>query len=137
MFKLILTQLVALASVNAQDVLRAGLKNSLDIAILEQAKDAYFDMILSLINNIELPDIEDSHGNFLRQNSFEITGRTDKVNFYADVAKNAIVFDCKKINAVARSGDFRYKAEPLLVAKGHAEVDMNTIEIQVGISFTT
>jgi len=86
-------------------------------------------MILSLISNIELPDLEDGDGNYLRENTFQITGRTDKVNFYADTAKNAIVFDCKKINAVARSGDFRYKAEPLLVAKGHAEVDMNTVEI--------
>jgi hypothetical protein len=137
MFKLILTQLVAFATVNSQSTIRAGLKNSLDIAILEQAKDTYFDMILSLINDIELPDIEDADGNYLRDNSFQISGRTDKVSFYADPAKNAIVFDCKKINAVARSGDFRYKEAPLLVAKGHAEVDMDTIEIQVGISFST
>ena len=137
MFKLIFTQLCAFAAVRAQSTVRAGLKNSLDIAILEQAKDTYFDMILSLINNIELPDLEDADGNYLRENSFQITGRTDRVNFYADPAKNAIVFDCKKINAVARSGDFRYKEAPLLVAKGHAEVDMNTVEIQVGISFST
>jgi hypothetical protein len=86
-------------------------------------------MILSLINGIELPDVEDADGNYLRGNTFEINGRTDKVNFYADVAKNAIVFDCKKISAVARSADFRYKGAPLLVAKGHAEVDMNSVEI--------
>ena len=42
MFKLILTQLVAFATVNSQSTIRAGLKNSLDIAILEQAKDTYF-----------------------------------------------------------------------------------------------
>ena len=41
------------------------------------------------------------------------------------------------MSAVARSGDFRYKAAPLLVAKGHAEVDMNTVDIEVGMSFST
>jgi hypothetical protein len=35
MFKLILTQLVAFAAVKSQSTVRAGLKNSLDIAILE------------------------------------------------------------------------------------------------------
>jgi hypothetical protein len=92
---------------------------------------------LSLVNNLELPDLEDKDGNYLRGNHFSITGRTDKVDFFADVANNAIVLDCKKINAVARSDEFRYKEAPLLVAKGHAEVDINTIEVQVGIKFTT
>ena len=86
-------------------------------------------MILSLVNNLELPDLEDKDGNYLRGNHFEITGRADKVDFFADVANNAIVLDCKKINAVARSDEFRYKEAPLLVAKGHAEVDINTIEV--------
>lgn len=43
----------------------------------------------------------------------------------------------KKVTAVARSGKFRYKVAPLVVAKGHAEVDMNTIEIDVGLAFST
>ena len=35
----------------------AGVKNSLDISVVEQAKDVYFDEIVKLINNLELPDI--------------------------------------------------------------------------------
>jgi len=30
----------------------AGLKNSLDISVVEQAKDVYFDEIVKLINNL-------------------------------------------------------------------------------------
>lgn len=51
--------------------------------------------------------------------------------------KNAIVLKNRKISAVARSGSFRYKVAPLIVAKGHAEVDMNTVEIDVGLAFST
>ena len=43
----------------------------------------------------------------------------------------------KKVSAVARCGDFRYKVAPLIVSTGHAEVDMNTIEIDLGLSFST
>ena len=35
----------------------AGVKNSLAISVVEQAKDVYFDEIVKLINNVELPDI--------------------------------------------------------------------------------
>jgi len=47
-------------------VLKAGLKTAIDISIIEQAKDAYFQEILKLINNIDLPDLEDGDGNYLR-----------------------------------------------------------------------
>lgn len=136
MFKIILASCVTVAAVCAQ-TLKAGLKTSLDIAVLEQAKDVYFDKILSLINGMTLPDLDDGHGNYLHDNSLEILERTSAVEFVTDVAKNAVVLKNKKISAIARTGDFRYKAEPLLVAKGHAEVDMNTVDIEAGLSFST
>lgn len=43
----------------------------------------------------------------------------------------------KKVSAVARSGSFKYKVAPLVIAKGHAEVDMNTVDIEIGLSFST
>ena len=42
MFKLILAGIASLAGVHSQD-LKAGLKTSLDISILDQAKDVWFD----------------------------------------------------------------------------------------------
>ena len=41
------------------------------------------------------------------------------------------------MSAKARSNDFRYKEAPLVVAKGSVEVDMNTVDIQAGLSFST
>ena len=46
-----------------------GLKASMDIAVVEQAKDVYMDSILKFLNNLYLPDIGDSkdylHGNHI------------------------------------------------------------------------
>jgi hypothetical protein len=116
---------------------QAGLKTSLDIAVIEQAKDVYFDEIMKLINGMSLPDIDDGDGNYLKENTFEVVESKDHCEFTTDVNKNAVVLVNKKVSAVARSGKFRYKVAPLVVAKGHAEVDMNTVEIDVGMAFST
>lgn len=138
MFKLILSACVALvAQTGAQSTLKAGLKTSLDISILEQAKDVYFQKILDLINGMDLPDLEDGDGNYLRGNTLEISELTTKVEFVPDVANNAVVLKNKKVSAVAKCAEFRYKLEPLIIAKGHAEVDMNTVDIEAGLSFAT
>ena len=135
MIKLISAYLVAGVVVHAQ-TLKAGIKNSLDISVLEQAKDVYFDKILELINNLSLPDLEDGKGNYLRENTFEIIGRSDRTEFVADVANNAVVLKNSKVSAKACSSQFRYK-EGLLIAKGDVEADMNTVNIEAGLSFST
>lgn len=136
MFKIVTTYLVASLGVFGQSVLKAGIKNSLDIAVLEQAKDVYYDKIVSLINGITIPDLEDGKGNYLRDNTFEVISRSDKTEFYTDVANNAVVLRNAKVSGKYRSKEFRYK-EGLLVAKGSVEVDMNTVEIVAGLSFST
>lgn len=136
MFRILVSACAVIAGVSSQ-TLKAGLKTSLDISVLEQAKDVYFEEILKLINNLELPDLEDGQGNYLKDNSFQITESKEYVEFTTDVDKNAVIFANKKVSAVARSGQFRYKVAPLVVAKGHAEVDMNTIDIEIGLAFST
>ena len=52
--------LIALATVlclSPAAAFLAGVKNSLDISVVEQAKDVYFDEIVKLINNLEIPDV--------------------------------------------------------------------------------
>ena len=39
-----------------------GLHASLDVAIIEQAKDVYMDKILEALNNLQLPDIVSEDG---------------------------------------------------------------------------
>jgi hypothetical protein len=128
MFKKIATLLMCLGNLTRADVATttAGLKTSLDIEVMEQAKDIYFDEIVKLINSIQLPDLEDGNGNYMRGNSFVMNERTEKVEIFTDVGKNAMVLKCAKLSGVFRSEEFRYR-ELLIVAKGHIEVDLNTI----------
>ncbi len=80
--------------------LTPGIKGSFDIAVLEQAKDIYFDKVVQLINNISIPDFEDNDGNYLRGNSFVMNERTSDVSIYADPVNNALVMRCNKLSGV-------------------------------------
>jgi len=122
------------STISAQANFKAGLKNSLDTGVLEQAKDVYFDTVMKLIADIAIPDFADGDGNYMRQNQFILKARTDKVEIYTDVAKNAVVMKCNKLSAEFSTSSFRYDAG-LVTAKGYAEVDMNTVTIGVGLAF--
>ena len=87
MFKIIL----ATVSTAFAQTLKAGLKTTIEIAILEQAKDVYFQKILDIVNGMELPDLQDADGNYLKGNSIEIIEGTKYVEFVPDVKKNAVV----------------------------------------------
>lgn len=104
--------------------------------MLEQAKDAYFDDIVTVINSLKIPDIEDSKGNYMKGNSFVMDERTDNVLIYPDVANNALVMRCDKLSGVFYNNEFRYKEWPF-VAKGHSDVIISTILVQFGLSFGT
>lgn len=63
----IVTLFALIGSATAQN--NSGVKASLDVAILEQAKNVYMDTILNTLNNLALPDFGDSkdylHGNHI------------------------------------------------------------------------
>ena len=96
----------------------SGIKNSLDISIVEQAKDVYFDEIIKLINNLELPDIylPDDKG-YMIGNKFVLMESSSDVQFTTDVQDNAVVFEVTDFKGTFYCDHFRYK-ELLLVAKG-------------------
>lgn len=73
----------------------------------------------------------------MKQNSFEIVEAKEYVEFRPDSDKNALVFANKKVTAKFKSGKFRYKVAPLIVSKGHVEVDLHTVDIEIGIAFST
>lgn len=79
----------------------------------------------------------DDHGNYLEENRFTLDQTAQDVVFSVDVPNNAIVLTCNNLSASFFSGKFRYKEAPLLVAKGHLEVDMDKVTIGVGLQFTT
>ena len=49
-----------------------GVAGSFDISILEQAKDVYFQKLISLINHIEIPDLVQDKHDYMKQNSLVI-----------------------------------------------------------------
>lgn len=113
-----------------------GMKASMDISVLEQAKDTYFDKIVQIINSLQIPDFVEDSNHYLKGNSFVMNERTSDVSIYTDVAKNALVMRCDKMSGVFYNDSFRYKSWPF-VATGHSEVIINTIEVGFGLSFGT
>ena len=47
---------------------KAGSKASMDIDVLEQAKDIWFDEIIGVLNGLQIPDLEDADGNYIKEN---------------------------------------------------------------------
>ena len=62
-----LVALFALSSHTALATSPSGIRASLDISVMEQAKNVYMDLILKTVNNLQLPDYNDGkdymHGN--------------------------------------------------------------------------
>jgi hypothetical protein len=136
--KCLLATLLTFACTSAQTSVKSGVKTGMAIAILEQGKDAYFDSIMNLINNVPLPDVYSPDGKgYMLENSFQLTGRSSDVNFWTDSTKNAVVFSCKKMTAKFVSEHFYYQESVFLKAWGVMTVELNTIDIQVGIGFST
>ena len=57
------------------------------------------------------------------------------VNFYNDVTNNAIVFEADNLSATFHCGHFKLK-EGFVQAKGSADVSLERMKLQVGISLT-
>lgn len=105
--------------------------------MIDDAKDAYWDKIIQSLNKIEMPDFQDKHGNYLKGNSIHFKEDKKYVTFKLDKKHNELVFENKKLTAVFKSKAFRYHAAPLITATGHAEVDLNEIDVRVGTVFET
>lgn len=64
----------------------AGVKNSLDISVIEQAKDVYFNEIVKLVNNLTIPDIHlEGDKGYMLDNKFVLMSTPDDVQFITDV----------------------------------------------------
>ena len=115
----------------------SGIKASLDISILEQAKDVYMDKLLEVVNNLMLPDINSDDGkDFLHGNHVHVSQDASNVIFTEDVANNALVLTANKLSAVYYCDSFRAHSW-IFVAKGHLDVKMNTVNVGVGLKFKT
>ena len=114
-----------------------GIHASVDLRTLSQAKDEIFDQIISFIDDVKIPDVQlKGNKGYLIENSFHLQNDNKLVNFYNDVSNNAVVFEADNLAATFHCGHFKLK-EGFVQAKGHADVDLQRLKLQVGIGFTT
>ena len=115
----------------------SGVHAELDIAVIEQAKTVYFDNILKFLNNMQIPDITSSDGKtYLHGNHVSVAQAADNVLFEVDVPNNALKLTCNDLSANFYTDNFRGH-ELFFVATGNLEVEMKSMSIGMGLSFTT
>ena len=115
----------------------SGIHASLDISILEQAKDIYTVEILKFLNNLALPNIDSNDGkDYLHGNHITVSQSAANVLFDVDLPNNALTLTLNKLSANFYTDSFRAHSW-IFVAKGHLEVIMDTVNVGLGLSFTT
>ena len=86
---------------------------------------------------MKIPDVQlKGNKGYLIENSFHLQSNNKIVNFYNDVSNNAVVFEADNLSATFHCGHFKLK-EGFVQAKGHADVDLQRLKLQVGIGFTS
>lgn len=55
----------------------AGFKASIELQVLRQAADVWFDQIIQLVNGLNIPDFTAGNGDYMRDNTFYIEQRVD------------------------------------------------------------
>ena len=112
-----------------------GATMSIDIAIVEQAKNVYFDFVMNIINNLTIPEI-DFDGGYIKENEIHITETSKNVNISTDVADNGFEFRVDDLKAKFHSGQFKMK-KLLITAKGSIDVSMDEIDVDIKIGVRT
>ena len=71
----------------------SGFKGSIQLNVLRQAANVWFDTIIQVVNGITIPNFE-SDGDYMKENTFYIEQRISGVTLSSDVGNNAIVLNC-------------------------------------------
>jgi hypothetical protein len=111
---------------------------SLSESVIMQAKDVYMDLILKKLAYVPLPDYNEPNSkNYAHGNYFTISQDPNNVAMTWEPTQNGVYLLCQNLSGVFYTSDFRYKSLGIFVATGHADVKMNTVNLGLGISFTT
>lgn len=93
--------------------------------------------IVETLNNLQIPDINSDDGkDYLHGNHVTVNQASSDVTFAVDTAKNALTLTMNNLSANFYSDSFRAHSW-IFVATGHTEVDMDTVNIGMGLSFST
>lgn len=93
--------------------------------------------ILKFLNNMALPDINSDDGkDYLHGNHVSVSQSAANVAFTTDLPNNALVLTLNKLSATFYSDSFRAHSL-IFTAKGHLDVIMDTVNVGLGLSFST
>ena len=93
--------------------------------------------IVETLNNLQLPDINSDDGkDYLHNNHVSVSQDASDVTFAVDTANNALTLTMNNLSATFYTDNFRAHSW-IFVAKGHADVIMDTVNIGLGLSFST
>lgn len=128
--------LLALAILVAVTSAEPGLSASVDVSVLEQAKDMYFEYIIDAINNLGLDNYKFNNDNgYLRNNKLKIMQRSNDVDFHLDPKNNAMWVHISNLDAQFYSKNFKYELI-FIPVKGHAKINLKRCNLNVMIKFT-
>ena len=108
---------------------------SLDIIMVESAKDVYWNYLMEVLGNTPIPNLS-FKGGYLNDNKFAITEKASDVNIQTDVAHNGVKLSIDSLSAQFHSGSFKYKWE-FITAKGHVDVDISRMSVHTTLGLTT
>jgi hypothetical protein len=109
-----------LGSVNSLD---AGATASLDIGLVQDAKDVYWNFVMNILKNATVPDIS-FKGGYVNKNQFQVTETSKNVQIENVAAKNGVKMSVNDLKASFKSSDMKYKWG-IITAKGSVEVKMS------------
>ena len=133
-YRVFLLALGALLPLQPVYTFDAGATASLDIGLIQEAKDVYWNYVMNILANVQIPDI-DFHGGYIHANTFHISQASQNVQINTDVPVNGIKLSVNDLGAGFKSNSFKYKLS-FLTAKGSVEVSMSQVSVAVDIGLT-
>lgn len=131
-FSIILVALFAIVS-PAQG-LEAGATASLDVGVVQQAKDVYWSQVLNILRKVKIGDINFHHG-WIHDNAFNIDQDAKNIIINPDPTKNGVRLGVNDLAASFQSNNFRYKAG-IFPLRGSVHVSMSEVSVGVTLGLT-
>lgn len=113
----------------------AGATASLDIGLVQEAKEVYWNYVMNILQKVTIPDIS-FKGGYIHSNHFQVTEASKNVQIVNDAAKNGVSLSVSDLKASFKSDSFRYKIS-FLTAKGNVQVSMSQVSVALKIGLTT
>jgi len=129
-YLLILSSIVAFAAAATN----AGASASLDLSVVDQAKEVYFNYVMNILKQVKIPDTSFHHGS-IHDNTFFLQAPSRNVQIVNDPAHNGVRLSVNDLRAGFKSKHFRYK-ESIIVAKGSVDVSVSHCSVSVTVGLT-